>query len=309
MRAASIGECMVEFHRRPDGGYGRGWGGDTLNAAVYLARLGIPTDYVTLLGDDPLSREMLAGWAAEGVGTGLVGRVPGRLPGLYLIETDARGERTFLYWRSAAPVRELMARRGPSLAVDLADHALVYLTGVTLSLFDEDGRTALGEVLAALRGRGCRVAFDGNYRPSGWPDPARAREAFTAMLRRTDIALPTFEDEAALFGDASPQVTIARLRAAGVAEVAVKRGAEPCLVADGTTVVEVAVPRPVAPVDTTAAGDSFNAGYLAARLQGEPPRLAAARGLLLAAEVIRHRGATIPRSAMPLLGPAGGAAP
>lgn len=299
MRAASIGECMVEFHRRPDGTYGRGFGGDTLNVALYMARLGIATDYVTLLGDDQLSQEMVDAWAAEGIGTSLVGRISGRLPGLYLIETDARGERTFLYWRSAAPVRDLMAQRGDALAADLSSHDLVYLSGITLSLFDVDGRGRLLEVLAAVRRGGGRVAFDGNYRPRGWPDRDEARAAFTAVLRQTDIALPTFDDEADLFGDASPDATIERLRAAGVAEMAVKRGEQPCLVADCGAVTAVPIARRTDAVDTTAAGDSFNAGYLAARLKGEPAAAAAAQGHRLASEVIGHRGAIIPLVAMP----------
>ncbi len=300
---------MVEFHRRPDGSYGRAFGGDTLNCALYLTRLGVPTDYVTLLGDDVLSQEMLEAWEAEGIGSGLIGRVPGRLPGLYLIETDADGERTFLYWRSAAPARELMALRGDSLATDLAPHDLIYLSGITLSLFDAADRARLFSLLAGLRREGARVAFDGNYRPRGWPDPEEARAAFTALLRQTDIALPTFDDEAALFGDVSPAATVERLSALGVAEIAVKQGDRPCLVAEGGSVTPVPAPRRVEPVDTTAAGDSFNAGYLAARLGGQPPAAAAAAGHLLAGEVIRHRGAIIPRAAMPVRHDRGRGAP
>ncbi len=270
MRAASIGECMVEFHRRPDGSYGRGFGGDTLNCALYLARLGIPTDYVTMLGDDRLSQEMLDAWAAEGIGTGLVGRIPGRLPGLYLIETADRGERTFLYWRSAAPARDLIRLRGDDLAAELAQHNLIYLSGITLSLFDREGRSRLPELLSGLRSRGAKVAFDGNYRPRGWPDLDEACTAFTSILRQTDIALPTFDDETALFDDDSPQATIERMRAAGVAEIVVKRGEQPCLVAADGAVAEVPPASRVSPVDTTAAGDSFNAGHLAERMRGWP---------------------------------------
>ena len=138
-----------------------------------MARLGIATDYVTLLGDDALSQEMAAGWAAEGVGTDLVGRVPGRLPGLYLIETDASGERTFLYWRSAAPARDLMAgARRPARRPISPDHALIYLSGITLSLFDRGRpRATVSRLLAELRRRGSRVAFDGNYRPARLAGP------------------------------------------------------------------------------------------------------------------------------------------
>ncbi len=106
-RVASIGECMIELRERPDGRLDRSFGGDTLNTAVYLARLGVAVDYVTALGDDPWSDEMVAAWAREGVGTGLARRVPGRLPGLYIIQTDPSGERSFLYWRDSAAARML----------------------------------------------------------------------------------------------------------------------------------------------------------------------------------------------------------
>ena len=106
-RVACIGECMIELSELGDGRLSRTHGGDTLNTAVYLARLGVEVDYVTALGDDHFSDEMLAGWRREGVGTALVPRLPGRLPGLYLIRRDASGERSFFYWRDRAPAREL----------------------------------------------------------------------------------------------------------------------------------------------------------------------------------------------------------
>src|SRR6187397_1672148 len=107
-RVACIGECMVELKQADGGLFSRGFGGDTLNTAVYLARLGVDVDYITALGDDSLSDEMMAGWSAEGVGTGRVARLPGKLPGIYLIETDARGERRFFHWRESAAARQLM---------------------------------------------------------------------------------------------------------------------------------------------------------------------------------------------------------
>ena len=119
---ACIGECMVEL-RQAQGGqyagqavgqggglYSRGFGGDTLNTAVYLARLEVKVDYLTALGDDALSDEMMAAWTAEGVGTRRVLRLPGKLPGLYMIQLDAKGERQFFHWRDSAAARRLMDR-------------------------------------------------------------------------------------------------------------------------------------------------------------------------------------------------------
>lgn len=301
MTVAAIGECMVELSPRPGGLFGLGFGGDTLNTAVYLARLGVAVDYLTALGDDGFSDRMVAAWANEGVGVTRVLRVAGALPGLYLIETDDRGERRFHYWRSAAPARQLFRLpEAPGILEALACYAWIYVSGITLSLYDEAGRAALFGGLDRARQAGARVAFDSNYRPRGWNGPESARAVFAEMLARVDLALPTLDDERALWGDADAETCVRRLRAVGVAEIAVKDGQHAALVAAaGAAPLRVKAERVATVVDTTAAGDAFNAGYLAARMAGREPAAAAAAAHRLAAAVIGHHGAIIPRSAMP----------
>lgn len=308
-RMASIGECMIELSdAAPGSGAGpagdgtmrRGFGGDTLNAAVYARRALAPeagsVAYVTALGDDPFSADMLAAWREEGVDTGLVERIPGRLPGLYVIVTDPGGERSFLYWRSASAARETFrADAAARLSAALRDYDLVYFSGITLAILDGGGRARLLDVLREVRARGGQVAFDGNYRPRLWSGPDEARLAISAILPHVSIALPTFEDEAALYGDADAHATADRLHAAGVGEVAVKQGVRPVLLSGPDGREEAAVPPAERVVDTTAAGDSFNGAYLAARLTGLPPREAAARGNATAGRVIGFRGAIVPR--------------
>jgi len=295
MKVASIGECMIEFSAARDGLFARGFGGDTLNTAVYLSRLGIDTSYVTALGDDALSEAMLAAWRAEGIRTDEVLRVPGRVPGLYMIERDARGERSFLYWRDRAPAREFFDRADDAALDRLSRFDWLYLSGISLSLYGETGRARLRELLAAVRRNGGRIAFDGNYRPRGWSDAESARRAFNAILPLVDLALPTLEDEQALFGDAEAGACVARLKAHGVGEIVVKRGPLGCRIEAG----DIPPPKIVQPVDTTAAGDSFNAAYLAARILGVAPEEAARAGHRLASAVIMAPGAVIAREAMP----------
>src|SRR6516165_5536958 len=236
MRVASIGECMVEFSQHRDGLFARGFGGDTLNTALYLSRLGIATYYVTALGDDGLSEAMLASWRDEGIATDEVMRVSGRLPGLYMIERDARGERSFLYWRDRALAREFFDRADDAALERLARFDWLYFSGISLSLYGDSGRMRLRELLAAARRNGGKIAFDGNYRPRGWRDSVTARRAFADILPLVDLALPTLEDEQALFADADAQSCIARLRDAGIGEIVVKRGGLGCLIfAEGTT--------------------------------------------------------------------------
>jgi 2-dehydro-3-deoxygluconokinase len=299
MKVASIGECMVELSDDGAGRFSRGFGGDTLNTALYLARLGIETSYVTALGDDPLSSAMLAAWSAEGIHLNEVLRLPGRNPGLYMIERNAQGERSFLYWRDRAPAREFFDLVDDSALERLARFDWLYLSGITLSLYPDSGRARLIELLTMARRNGGRVAFDGNYRPRGWRDAATARWAFDNLLPHIDLAVPTLEDEQLLFGDADADSAAARLRAAGIAEIVVKTGARGCTIYTGGNRTEVAPETVLQPVDTTAAGDSFNAGYLAGRIAGASVTEAARAGHRLAGTVIQWPGAVIPRDAMP----------
>jgi 2-dehydro-3-deoxygluconokinase len=307
LRLASIGECMIELTQRDPKAFGLAYAGDTFNTALYLARVNprsrIAVDYVTALGDDPYSEAMLEMWRQEGVGTDHVARLPGKLPGLYLIRVDASGERRFFYYRSAAAARELFGD-GAALAplAALPGYDLLYFSAITLSVLGEAARDRLLDALGSARQRGARIAFDSNYRPAGWPSPEAARQTIGRFLAQIDIALPTFEDEQKLFGDADPSATAARYRELGIGEVAVKLGSAGAIVAAEGAGRHIPVPAPAAPVDTTGAGDAFNAGYLSGRLAGWSAERAALAGHALAGAVIQHPGAIIPRSAMPDLG-------
>jgi 2-dehydro-3-deoxygluconokinase len=294
-----LGEMMLELSRSPDGRVRLGFGGDTFNTACYLARLGQPVGYLTAFGDDPWSAEARALLQAEGVDETASPSVPGRTLGLYAITTGATGERSFTYWREASPARDLFGTLyHAQIGAALREARLVYLSGVTLWLYDDAGRQRLFGLLAAARQGGVRVAFDGNFRPRLWHDRDAARSAYDAMLRLTDICLATFDDEAMLWGDTDPAATVARLTAHGIRDIVVKLGAAGCLVGPATHVPTT--PNP-APVDTTAAGDSFNAAWIAARLRGLGAVDAAIQGNRLAAEVIAHSGALIPAGHMPAL--------
>ncbi len=297
---ACIGESMIEISQLDleTGQAHVGFAGDTLNTATYLARLGSPTSFITNLGQDAFSGRMLHSFQTEGIDTRLIGRHPSRLPGLYAIETDRTGERSFRYWRDSSAARTLFQGIGASLA-DLAQFGVIYLSGITLAILPPDIRAALIQTARQLRDAGKTVVFDTNYRPRLWSDADSARAAFTAMWQATSLALPSFDDEAALYPGATPEQVIDRIAALGPAEVVLKNGASGPMIGHLGTVTQTTLPRSGLVVDTSGAGDSFNAGYLAARLGGATPAQAAAAGHRLATSVIAHHGAVIPRNAMP----------
>lgn len=296
-RVVSIGECMVELSRGADMRFGLAYGGDTFNTAVYLARAGTPVAYATALGDDLYSNGILELAKAEGIGTDLVHIARGRMPGLYLIETNASGERTFFYWRDRAPARDLLDGPGGAAVISaVQDAAAIYLSGITLSLYSDAALARLEEAIRAAKALGVRVVMDSNYRPRGWAgDTAEGKTWAQATFRRfwslADVALPTFDDEQALWDDASVDATAARLTSLGIGEIAIKNGPAGAHVFTAGQQSFVACPENITPVDTSAAGDSFNAAYLAARLRGATCEAAALAGHRLAGIVIQHRGA------------------
>lgn len=299
-RIAAIGECMVELARASEAGlYERRYGGDTLNTAVYLARLlgsrGHTIHYVTRLGDDAISQWMIDGWSAERIDISLVERVERRLPGLYMIDTDAQGERSFTYWRSEAPVRQMFATGDDPLLSALKDFDLLYVSGITFAILSGEGRERLAGLMAAAKQAGRAVAYDTNYRPRLWTDRDAARTWTERGLAGATIALPSRDDLTAIYAtDAPGDEWIAKLKTMGVGEIVVKDGGAPIWTAEGC----VTIAKMDKPVDTTGAGDSFNAGYLAARVTGRDVETSVAQAHALASRVVQFRGAVIPREAM-----------
>ena len=286
-----FGEAMIELSEVQNTTACLGVAGDTFNTAVYLARLGIDVQYVTALGDDPFSARIVTSLQAENIDTSSVIIIPNKTPGLYAIDLDAYGERTFTYWRSDSAAKQFFNTLGAGKIIkDMTNAKTLYLSGITLSIFDEASRTEITKLLKTIHSAGRQVVFDTNYRVSGWKSKATAISAIEAIMPFVTIALPTWEDEKQLFGDDNVEACAARWHAAGAHEVIIKAGQR------GAFSVEtgwVAPPRELKPIDTTGAGDSFNGAYLAARLSGASIKQAIMKGHELATKVIMTNGAIL----------------
>lgn len=285
MRIACIGEAMIELSMNGTDAQ-VGVAGDTLNTAIYLHRSApeLQVDYVTCLGDDPFSTRISDFIAEQGVGTDHIQHIQAASPGLYAITTTDAGERSFTYWRSASAARQLF---GDGDYERLGAYDALYLSGISMAILPHQVRLGLLDWLAATS---ITLIYDSNYRPALWEDVDTARGITTALWDRADIALPSIDDEMALFGETADAVTQRFIDRAG--KGALKRGAQGPLSLGER--VEQFYPTVGRPIDTTAAGDSFNAGYLGGILTGRSQAEALAAGHALASQVVQYRGAIMP---------------
>ncbi len=306
---AIIGECMIELNGKPFGEMMQTFGGDTLNAAVYLCRgkslnreeNDLKVSYVTAMGTDAISDGMLSRWRDEGIDTDLVLRDRERTPGLYLIQLDDSGERTFLYWRNQSAARYLVQHlEFDRIRENLARVDMILLSGISLAILPEEDRGTLLKLLGELKKQGVEIAFDSNFRPALWPTGdglKTVKDCFLAMYNVSNLALVTFDDEQAIWGDATEKDTLRRLKESGVEKVVVKLGEDGCVVQEFATHADpifVSTDAVKDVIDTTAAGDSFNGGFLSGYLVGASIEEACKRGNALARQVIQHKGAIIP---------------
>lgn len=295
-RIICLGEGMVEEHVAPDGTLTTHYGGDTLNTAIHLARLGCDVGFATAVGDDATSEALVAAWQAEGLDVSLVMRHPVRTVGRYRIAIDDTGERSFSYYRSASAARQMFALHDfGELAEEIERAGCILFSLISLAILPNEGRRSLLKLASGARANYVKVAYDGNFRPALWDSNRAARLWHAEAIKIASIGLPTLEDEVAIGG--AQQVSDAEEVAAqwtglGCEEVLVKAGAAGCLLPEGTM---LAPPAKLAPVDTSGAGDAFNAGYLAARLAGHDPHAAALSGHRVAGWNIMRPGAIPPQ--------------
>lgn len=290
-----IGECMTEMAPNEAGNYRMGYAGDTFNTAWYL-KGELPSEwcvsYLTALGDDATSDQMIDFIGRSGVSTKYITRLADKTAGLYMIHLND-GERSFSYWRDNSAARELAAD-ARKLEVAMRSVGIIYLSGITVAILRDAGRENLLLALNNARKNGAIIVFDPNLRPRLWENKEVMRDEIMRIAAISDIVLPSFDDEKTYFGDSSPAITFERYLRSGAKLVVLKNGSGD-ISAVGSE-IDSASYSPIVlknPVDTTAAGDSFNAGFLVDYLANDEVASALKAGADLSRRVIGQRGALV----------------
>lgn len=294
MKILSIGECMAEFS--PDeqlGKFNLGFAGDTFNTAWYIANnhADVNSAYFSKVGDDELSDQMLKFMSDNQVDTRYITTVSGSTIGLYLISL-VNGERTFSYWRNKSAAT-FLGQNVDDVGNAMKKQDMIYFSGITLAILDQNSRENLFSCLKSARRAGKKIAFDPNLRPKLWNDKKEMCDVIMAGANLSDIILPSFEDEATWFSDADPMSTLARYQNVGAETVVVKNAGDPVSFwsqhGTGTYLVESVEKI----IDSTAAGDSFNAEILVGLLREIPLADAINNAANLAKKVLMGQGALV----------------
>jgi 2-dehydro-3-deoxygluconokinase len=296
-RVTAIGEPLIELSRSKKGHYRQSFAGDTLNCAIYLKRAepSIHIEYITVLGQDKFSEQMIEFFHEEGLDTSCIDYHDTRIPGLYIIDTQ-KGERSFTFWREKSAAKKLFLTASINKITDqMLESDLIYLSSIVLAIMTPKGRKRLYKILKKAKQQGVQIAFDSNYRPSLYKNREEARVQNEKMLNFCDIYLPSLDDEKQIHGDISAEEIIHHARQYGCHEVIVKNGKEAITYLHKGRIKSLPLTPRTHIVDSTSAGDSFNGTYLAHRLSGESIKHAIHKANQTAAKVIMHHGAIIPK--------------
>ncbi len=283
-----IGECLVEFSDLGDGQYQVGYSGDVLNALAAAGRLGLRTGILTALGDDPFLQGLLEVLEEERIDRSRVPVLEGKPNGIYFIHLDESGTRRFHFVRNNSAARETFTCQDLSQLIDYARSARALLfSSIPLAVMKDHEKFL--ELLHAVKGETI-LAFDLNVRRRLWEDVRDLIGPFQELAPLLDVLFVTDEDDAILFGQRPAGEALEDYARRGFRQIVFRRGGAPTLVKKESESFGVPVPHVTKIVDTTGAGDGFNAGFITAMLRHHASYECAAMGNATAAASLESRG-------------------
>ena len=261
-------------------------GGSAANTAAALARLGVPTRFVGAVGDDAAGRHAVESLARSGVDVSAVQMVTSEPTVMVIVVLPPGGERLIYVWPPRGGAHAMLDAERATSAVEHADW--VHVSGICLRV-----TPARDSVLAAMewaRDRGVPVSLDLNLRLENWGWEAGFREVALSAVEHADVVLGSASDEISALGGTDDPITAARALGAGERLVVARLGAEGAMAITDREAAS-APGLDVQVVDTVGAGDAFNAGFIAARLEDHSVDEALLWGNAVAASTIAEHGA------------------
>ena len=275
------------------------FGGDTYNSAVYFSRLTnnkTNTFYSTALGKDNFSKKMISRFKNENIKCDYIRTDGENPPGLYSIEINEKGERSFSYWRDQSPSKYIfLGSKGKKLVKDINNADVFYYTGISAGILDEKQRKDLIKIGSTATICG----FDFNYRSQLHYNKKVSQLLFNEINNRVDIHFVSFDDARELFKIKNP-LEIFEIINEKKNLILIRYKNSIIFKNKQQEIKTVTVPHGKV-VDTTAAGDAFNGSFLA--IMNNNKNISVEENILMShsvtREVIKHKGAIISKNKMP----------
>jgi 2-dehydro-3-deoxygluconokinase len=304
-KAIFLGECMIELNgdisslENNSSNIKINFGGDTYNSAVYFSRLTndkTNTFYSTALGKDNFSKKMISRFKNENIKCDYIRTDGENPPGLYSIEINEKGERSFSYWRDQSPAKYIfLGSKGKKLVKDINNADVFYYTGISAGILDEKQRKDLIKIGSTATICG----FDFNYRSQLHYNKKVSQLLFNEINNRVDIHFVSFDDARELFKIKNP-LEIFEIINEKKNLILIRYKNSIIFKNKQQEIKTVTVPHGEV-VDTTAAGDAFNGSFLA--IMNNNKNVPVEENILIShsvtREVIKHRGAIISKNKMP----------
>lgn len=292
MDVISLGEALIDFISTRSGvsledapGFEKCPGGAPANYAVACSRLGLRTGFIGRVGDDAFGRFLVSTLKANGVDASQI-RYSEQRTALAFVSIAEGGERQFMFYRR--PCADVMLEEA-DLDPGYICRARVLHFG-TVSLSESPSREATLKAVEYAKEGGVKVSFDPNIRFHLWAKSReQIREEVIGVARKCDVFLPS-EEEAQFLSGGDIEEAASEFLSWGPRVVAIKLGEKGCIAADRDHLVRVPGIRTQA-VDTTGAGDGFDAGFTFGLLQGFDLEKVALYANAVGSLVVRKRGA------------------
>jgi len=296
-----IGECMIELSQNNElDGYKQSFAGDVFNTGVYIKRClkeSAQVSFLSVIGEDKMSSQLLSLMASEEINSRYLYRCKSNKMGLYIINIDQYGERTFDYWRENSAARQLIKLiKQDNNKMDFSSVTTLFFSGISIAILSSEDLLEFWAFIENRRADGCQIVFDPNYRPALWSSPQQAKEAFEIAYSLSDVVLPGVDDHKSLYNHESAAEVASHLEAKGIDEIIIKNGDLEVLISVEGRRTQISITPVTEVVDTTSAGDAFNGGYLSARQSGKSVGDAVNYAASVASCVIQHKGAIVPKT-------------
>jgi 2-dehydro-3-deoxygluconokinase len=283
-----IGECLIELFEEAPHSYKQSIAGDVFNTLFYASRLGLKTGFISNFGNDDLTKNILGVMHHEGIDRSCTSYSDKKTNGMYLISTNESGDPHYSFWRSDSAARETLQTINVKILENyIASSKYFHFSAIALAILHE--REILISLLKKLQGKTI-ITFDTNFRKGLWDDIAKLKTFIESASSFVDVLFVSKTDDENIFGVRTAKDAMKHYQELGFKLIIYKQGSDAVLAWDGNAIFKVPTIKDIKVLDATAAGDAFNAGFIAAQNLGKNNIDSIYFGNKCAAKVISVKG-------------------